>query len=46
MTFDVEATSTSARIMGVFSKFMEGSMRKSLARDLDDIAAAAESDHA
>ncbi len=44
MTFDVEAMTTSARIMGVFGKLMQGSMRKALAQDLADIAAAAEAD--
>jgi carbon monoxide dehydrogenase subunit G len=40
--FGAEALSTSARLMSVIGKLFEGSTRKALAKDLDDIAAAAE----
>jgi carbon monoxide dehydrogenase subunit G len=46
MTFGAEATSVGARIMGVFSKVFEGSTKKALAQDLDDIAAVAERQNA
>ena len=42
MTFGAEATSTAAKVMSIFGKLFEGSTRKMLAQDLDDIAAAAE----
>ena len=41
--FGAEARSTSAKLMTMLGKLFEGSTRKALARDLDDIAAAAES---
>jgi carbon monoxide dehydrogenase subunit G len=44
MTFEGEATSVGGRLMAVFGRLMEGSTRKALAQDLDDIAAAAEKD--
>jgi carbon monoxide dehydrogenase subunit G len=40
--FGAEAQSTSAKLMAVMGKLFEGSTRKALAKDLDDIAAAAE----
>lgn len=40
--FGAEAQSTGAKLMSVVGKLFEGSMRKALLRDLDDIAAAAE----
>jgi carbon monoxide dehydrogenase subunit G len=43
MTFGGEATSSAARVMGaLMSPFLKGSMSKALAKDLDDLAAAAE----
>lgn len=42
--FGAEATSTSAKLMAIVGKLFEGSTRKALAKDLDDIAAAAEAD--
>ncbi len=40
--FGGEPQSTSAKLMALFGKLFEGSMRKALAQDLDDIANAAE----
>ena len=40
--FGAEAQSTSAKLMSVIGKLFEGSTRKMLMQDLDDIAAAAE----
>jgi uncharacterized protein YndB with AHSA1/START domain len=43
MTFGGEATSTASRIMGtLMTPFLKGSMSKALAKDLDDLAVAAE----
>ena len=40
--FGAEATSMSGKLMSVFGKLFEGSTRKALLQDLDDIAVAAE----
>lgn len=40
--FGAEAQTTSAKLMSIAGKLFEGSMRKALMGDLDDIAAAAE----
>ena len=42
--FGAEAQSTSAKLMSLLGKLMEGSTRKALMADLDDIAAAAEAE--
>ncbi len=42
--FGAEAQSTGAKLMSVIGKLFEGSTRKALMADLDDIAAAAEAD--
>jgi hypothetical protein len=44
MTFVAQPTTIGARVMSLFSRLFEGATRKALARDLDDIAAAAERD--
>jgi len=41
--FGAEAQSTSAKLMSIIGKLFEGTTRKALAQDLDDIAATAES---
>lgn len=42
--FGGEAQTTSAKLMSMVGKLFEGSMRKALMQDLDDIATAAEAD--
>lgn len=42
--FGAEARSASAKLMSLLGKLMEGSTRKALMADLDDIAAAAEAE--
>jgi carbon monoxide dehydrogenase subunit G len=42
--FGAEAQSTSAKLMSVIGKLFEGSTKKALLKDLEDIAAAAETD--
>jgi carbon monoxide dehydrogenase subunit G len=44
--FEAEATSLSGKLMSVFGKLLEGTTRKALRQDLDDIAAAAEAEGA
>ena len=44
--FGADAQSTSAKLMSAIGKLFEGSTRKALAQDLDDIAAAAEAPEA
>jgi carbon monoxide dehydrogenase subunit G len=44
--FGAVATSLSGKLMSVFGKLFEGTTRKALLQDLDDIAAAAEADGA
>jgi carbon monoxide dehydrogenase subunit G len=44
--FGAEATSLSGKLMSVFGKLFEGTTRKALRQDLDDIAAAAEAEGA
>ena len=44
MTFEARPTTTVARLMALFGRLFEGSARKAMARDLRDVAAAAERD--
>ena len=44
MTFEARPTTTVARLMAPFGRLFEGSARKAMARDLRDVAAAAERD--